>query len=42
MDAAKGPYLFGFTACPGGGEGIVRSGAQAFLRQATSLALSRC
>ena len=25
MDAAKGPYLFGLTACPGGGEGIARS-----------------
>ncbi len=32
----------GFTACPGGGEGIARLGAQAFLRQATSLALCRC
>ncbi|MEC5193716.1 hypothetical protein GGR75_000150 [Xanthomonas campestris] len=32
----------GLTACPGGGEGIARSEAQALLRQATSLALSRC
>ncbi|MEA9606680.1 hypothetical protein [Xanthomonas campestris] len=42
MDAAKDPYLFGFTACPGGGEGIAHSSCWRLRVRLASLVFSHC